>query len=139
MGCVDALLCFGMFHERKIDWNILGAIFFLSCLAAFIIMLNQRYTVAWNGRAVVQTAFGKRLVSICPGAITKIRFEISDTRALFAANRPYRRVAIYAGDEFIDVSMKHFKLDDIRKLIGILRGARPDLSIGKLPKSVLRK
>lgn len=128
-----------MIHERKIDWNILGTMFFLSGLTTLIIMLNLRYTVTWNGRAIVQTAFGKRSVSISPDAITRIRFETSDTRTLFKANRPYRRVAIYAGDEFIDVSMKHFKLDDIRKLIGILRRTRPDLSVVKLPKSILIK
>jgi hypothetical protein len=49
--------------------------------------------------------------------------------------RPSRRIAIYAnaaeGHKWIDVSLKHFADDDIRRLMRAIREYRPDLSIPK--------
>lgn len=136
-GGVDVLALYAMIGEHKFNWNIVSAIALLSALAAFIISLNLRYAITWNGTAIVQTAFGLPKVFIKPTDITKIRFETSDTRTLFKANRPYNRVAIYSGNKFIDVSMKHFKIEDIRKLIAVIRETRPDLPMDKLPKTVI--
>ena len=136
-GGVDVLLLYAMLGEHEFNWNIAGAIALLSALAIFIISLNLRYTITWNGTAIVQTAFGLPKVSIKPADITKVRFETSDARTLFKANRPYNRIAIYAGNQFIDISMKHFKVEDIRKLIASIREIRSDLPIDKLPKAVI--
>jgi len=49
--------------------------------------------------------------------------------------RPFRRITIYAeGAEitkFIDVSLKHFVAEDIRKLMRKIHDNRPDLSLPK--------
>jgi hypothetical protein len=55
---------------------------------------------------------------------------------MFAASRPFRRIAIYAGDprgtgKFIDVSLKHFAADDVRKLMRIVHDRRSDLILPK--------
>lgn len=137
IGSVDVFLLFVMLRGHQFNWNIVSTIAFLSAMSIFIISLNLRYTITWDGAAIVQTAFGLSEVSIKPDEITKVRLETSDVRTLFKANRPYNRIAIYAGNKFIDVSMKHFKLEDIRKLMAVIRETRPDLPIDKLPKAVI--
>jgi hypothetical protein len=63
--------------------------------------------------------------------ITSIKPETSDIRTVLAGVRPSRRIAIYADQKappnIIDVSFKHFNLDDIRLLLERIKQARPDL------------
>jgi hypothetical protein len=137
LGGVDMLLLYAMISEHAFNWNIIGTIALISSMAIFIVSLNLRYTITWIGNAIVQTAFGLPKTTIKLTDITKIRFEISDTRTLFKANRPYNRVAIYGKNKFVDVSMKHFKIEDIRKLVAAIRRTRPDLPMDKLPKTII--
>jgi hypothetical protein len=112
--------------------------------AAFVILvvfwafLNSRYRVALeDGTLVMQSAslFNKSraLTSIKIADITSVKKEISDTHSAIKLRRPFRRIAIYAGQgdgaKWIDVSLKHFKLEDIRKLLRGIRDSRPDLDV----------
>jgi hypothetical protein len=49
--------------------------------------------------------------------------------------RPFRRLAIYSEHgssiKFIDVSLKHFAADDVRKLMRVIHEQRPDLVLPK--------
>ncbi len=60
-----------------------------------------------------------------------IEQETSDLQTLLSMSRPFRRITIYGntheGMKVIDVSLKHFNLDDVRKLMKVIHDHRPDL------------
>lgn len=64
--------------------------------------------------------------------IVEVRYEVSVEQS-----RPFRRIVIqgsgHAEDDFIDVSMRHFRAEDISQLIGVVRSHRPDLEIPAIP------
>jgi hypothetical protein len=126
------------FSKIPFDWGALEGSAFISLLGIFIIYLNLSYTVTWDGKAIVQTAFGLHRVVITPSEITAIRSERSNARELAQANRPSNRIAIYAGKRFIDVSLKHFQFSDVGELVKLIHAIRPDLSWDKVPKTLLR-
>ncbi|HLI17568.1 MAG TPA: hypothetical protein VKV22_04755 [Rhodanobacteraceae bacterium] len=132
---IDLFLLSAMLRQHHFYWNVFGAIVLLAAWALLIVWLNFRYTISWSGSAIVQTAFGLGEISIAATNITAIKSETSNTRTLIMANRPYRRISVYGDGKFIDISLKHFKFEDIRKLIAIVRDARPDLSMSELPKA----
>jgi hypothetical protein len=138
IGGIDLMLLLSAFSREKFDYGAIWSIVFISLLTAFIIYQNLCYTITWNCRAITQTAFGLRRVIIEASEITAIRSESSDVKTLVRANRPSNRIAIYAGkDRFIDVSFKHFRFEDIRKLVEILHELRPDLSWNHIPRTLL--
>jgi hypothetical protein len=69
----------------------------------------------------------KRWTNGLPGATTRL--------GAMMARRPFRRIAVYAqhgsSTKFIDVSLKHFAADDIRKLMRVIHEQRPDLVLPK--------
>lgn len=140
IGGIDLMLLLSAFSRKEFDFGAIWSIVFISLLAAFIIYQNLCYTITWNGASIIQTAFGLHRITIEPSAITAIRSESSNIGTLVRANRPSNRIAIYAGENrFIDISLKHFQFDDIRKLVGILHELRPDLSWNQIPSGFLRE
>lgn len=100
------------------------------------IYIGLKYKISWSDKEVCQEASGGPKVCIPYSEITNVRSEISKPGGLLAASRPFRRIAIYAGDtkgtgKFIDVSLKHFAADDVRKLMAALHDRRPDLALPK--------
>ena len=68
--------------------------------------------------------------------IERIEQETSNAQTLARMNRPFRRITIYGktsleARNFIDVSLKHFNLDDIHKLMKIIHERRPDVPMPK--------
>ena len=96
---------------------------------------NTRYRIFWESDAIRQIAANKNITTIKTSEITRIVQEQSDLQTLFSYTRPSRRIAIYSdgsnGHKWIDVSLKHFAADDIRRLMQAIRERRPDLSIPK--------
>jgi ribosome-interacting GTPase 1 len=85
---------------------------------------------------IVQKASGMSDVSIKADKITRIEQEVSNVGTLVRFNRPSRRIVIYAEKPhgecmYIDVSLKHFVADDVRKLMRAIQVRRPDLEFPK--------
>jgi hypothetical protein len=92
----------------------------------------SRYRVCWSHRAITQKAAGGSDVTIDLGTITKVKLETSDSATLLSFRRPFRRISIYNNDKkFIDVSLKHFLAEDIRRLMRFVHEQRPDLTLPK--------
>jgi hypothetical protein len=117
------------------DWAPIGAAVFGWLLFIPIVYIGTRYQILWRDGALIQKASGMQDVLIRPNEITRIALETSDLQTLMSFRRPFRRIAIYArgadGSKWVDVSLKHFAADDIRKLMRAIHERRPDLSMPK--------
>lgn len=113
----------GALEWLPIGWLFLGAIVFL----------GSRYRISFLDGVIVQRAFGAGQVRISTDEITKIQQETSNLGTLVRLNRPFRRITIYGGQhrgkvDYIDVSLKHFVREDVRRLMDAIKRHRPDLT-----------
>lgn len=99
----------------------------------FIVLLyfGMAYKISWNEEEVCQKASGGR-ICIKFSEITNIEAEISKPLELISASRPLRRISIYAENtgshiKYVDISLKHFLMADIRQLLQVIHRRRPDL------------
>jgi hypothetical protein len=118
-------------------WNI-SWVEALVLLWVFVIAVHYpdtRYRIFWINGRIKQTAANKDVTVIDPSSISRIAYETSDLLTFFSFRRPSQRIAVYAGhgaeERHIDVSIRHFVTDDIRKLMQIIHDKRPDLIIPK--------
>jgi len=109
------------------SWSPLKASLTVGLFLAALIFSGTRYKISWSNGAVVQEAFGKVDVMINVNQITDLRRESANTKTLIAFNRPFRRVTIVGQGQIIDVSLRHFVMQDVCKLIRIIESLRPDL------------
>ena len=120
---------------RTHDWSGLEAIGALLPLIVIAIYIMSRYRVSWeNGTIITRSGgFGYGVRSIDIKDIISIKQERSDIHTLMKMVRPASRITIYAktseGMTFTDVSLKHFNLVDVRKLMKLIHEHRPDLEM----------
>jgi hypothetical protein len=131
-----AITLLGVFDAIKThDLNWIGAILFLWAISILTQYPDTRYRIFWENDAIKQIAVYGTPTVIEPSEINKITQERSDLQTLLAMRRPSRRIAIYArgpsGHKWIDVSLKHFAAEDIRRLMRAIHEQRPDLSMPK--------
>jgi hypothetical protein len=126
-------ILFAAFKSR--DLSGLLAIIVLWALGIWSQYPNTRYQIVWHNEGIKQTDSTNRVTTIKVTDIKEIVQERSDLQTLLAMRRPSRRIAIYAdasdGRKWIDVSLKHFAADDVRRLMRAIHERRPDLSIPK--------
>lgn len=118
------------------DWTPLETMPVGWFFIAVLVYIGTRYRIFWRDGEVVQKASGGADVSIKTDEITHIEQETSDVGTALAMRRPFRRIVIYAENphgegKFIDVSLKHFVADDVRKLMRAIHERRPDLTLPK--------
>lgn len=96
---------------------------------------NTRYRIFWNNGEVKQVSAYKDVTVIKASDIERIALESSDLRTLLSLTRPSNRITIYGKEggrpQWIDISLKHFAADDIRRLMRAIHERRPELSIPK--------
>jgi len=101
----------------------------------FYYLVGNSYRIFLIDKAVIQKGFGVKTFVIAAEDIRDIKEEASlgETRS-FLVQRPYQRIVISSRKDpkgYIDVSLRHFKMQDIVKLLSEIHAMRPDL---KLPK-----
>ena len=69
--------------------------------------------------------------------ITKIRYEVAGATEVLAQSRPFRRIVIFGAKDDpnsrIDISLRHFRGQDIKNLMSTICERRPDVSIPAIP------
>jgi hypothetical protein len=135
---VTGLMIFASLETN--DWAPIASMSVGWFFFGVVIYIGTRYRVFWRGGTVVRKASGMASVSIRIDEITRIVQETSDARTWRSFRRPFRRITIYADKRLdegrsIDVSLKHFLADDVRRLMRAIRDQRPDL---KLPDVMFR-
>ncbi len=119
------------------DWSPLASVAIMVALCLLIISMGSSYQIWYSNNTIFRKAAGfqKIITSIKLEDIKNIKEEVSDLNTLLKLNRPLRRITIYGktsdGSSSIDVSLKHFKLEDIHKLMKLIHEHRPDISIPK--------
>ncbi len=113
------------------DWRPVEAIGIVIIFFGIAIYIDTRYRICWQDGKVVQRAANGAITTIKVDEIERIEQETSDLQTLLSMSRPFRRITIYGntseGMKVIDVSLKHFNLDDVRKLMKVIHDHRPDL------------
>ena len=64
--------------------------------------------------------------------IASVKKEVSSAGDVLAQSRPFSRIAVYPNRDpggFVDISLRHFKLEDVEELLAAIRKRRPDLSV----------
>jgi hypothetical protein len=120
---------------RSSDWGAFKSAVFVSGVYSLQIVLGLWYQIGLRNGVIWQRAFGKRRVFLPLSDISAVRQEASDIKGLVRASRPSSRITIHGRTEGserrIDVSIKHFVAEDIRRLMHLIRESRPDLDLPK--------
>ena len=107
---------------------IIGLLFFSP-----IPIMGMFYCIWLQESKIIMRAGNGSLTSIEIDEIEKIKQETSDAATFISLRRPVRRISIYGktseGIKLIDISLKHFRLDDIRKLMKVIHEIRQDLEL----------
>jgi hypothetical protein len=118
---------------KKSEWEFLWVIALIWALfGLYVVLFGLKYRVLWDGSGVVMRASGGPERRIQFDEVSEIDLELGASQS-----RPFRRLVVYGDkgnpDEFVDVSLRHFRLEDIRELVEAIRAHRPDLALPVLP------
>lgn len=119
-------------HSWDTFWKLMLITLFFYMLCYVFARYVRQYKIFWDDDAVgMRTTGGKEDIIISVNKITLIRQEASLERG-----RVFRRIAIYSQKpsgtgQFVDVSLKHFIPEDIKKLMNLIHEKRPDLEMPK--------
>ncbi|MGA9545347.1 MAG: hypothetical protein WBQ85_17355 [Candidatus Sulfotelmatobacter sp.] len=104
---------------------------------AALVYLGMRYRVLWNDSCVVMRASGGLERRLGFDEITEIKMKTAHVSEFLAQSRPFRRIVVQGRrrhpDEFIDVSLRHFRPGDIDELLAAIHVHRPDLAVPRIP------
>ncbi|HEX4007872.1 MAG TPA: hypothetical protein VHX60_16990 [Acidobacteriaceae bacterium] len=120
-------------HQLGFFWAI-ALIWVL--FALYAVLFGLRYVVLWDDSGIVMRASGlKEDRRIRFEEIRKVDYELASGGEMLAQARPFRRLVIHSPrrDEPIDISLRHFRLDDIDALMAVIQARRPDLDIPAIP------
>ena len=106
-------------------------------LFAVLIYIGMQYRVLWDETGVVMRASGGAERRIRYDEITEIKIERARVSEFPAQSRPFRRLVIHGRkqhpNEYVDVSLRHFRPADIDELLAVIRTQRPDLAVPIIP------
>lgn len=122
---------------RTPQWGFILAPALIWALFAILIYVGMKYQVLWGETGVVMRASGGPERLIRYDEITEIRIERAQASEFLAQSRPFRRIVIQGRkrhpNEYVDVSLRHFRPADIDELLTAIRTHRPDLAIPTVP------
>ncbi|HEY1801499.1 MAG TPA: hypothetical protein VGG46_11250 [Terriglobales bacterium] len=105
--------------------------------ASYILLFGLRYRIIWNDAGILMRASGGPERHIGFDEITEIRYEVAGATEFLAQSRPFRRIVILGRRSdpktLIDISLCHFRTQDIKNLMNAIRERRPDMTIPTIP------
>ena len=119
------------------DWSLLEGPAIVTFFFIAIVYFGTRYRIWWKDNKIIRrtAGFNGIFTTITVEDIERIEQEMSDLHTILKLNRPLRRITIYGntpeGLTKIDVSLKHFNLADVRRLMKTIHEHRPDLLMPK--------
>ena len=119
--------------HKTSQWDLMwGPAVILLLFPFAYLYFGLKYRILWDETGVYMRASGGPERHIRYEDITSIRNETA-----MSQSRPFRRIVIHGHkrnpNAFIDVSLRHFRLDDIEELLAKIRTCRPDLVIPAIP------
>jgi hypothetical protein len=110
------------------NWSSVSSVLIVWLFFMPVVLTGMTYRISWTTGSIRQKAMGTSTQTIRISRITSVRSETSEFLSMYRALRPMRRISIYEGKKCIDVSLKHFRKDDIQDLLDEIYRQRPDLS-----------
>lgn len=119
---------------KSSDYKFLWAgLFSWILFGIYVAYFGLRYKVLWDRMHVAMRASGVPERCIPFNEISSIRYEIAPPDEWFAQSRPFRRIVVHGqthdSDARIDISLRHFRLEDINQLLAAIHEHRPDIEI----------
>ncbi len=114
------------------DWGFMWApAVYLPLYAVYFLYFGMKYRVLWNKESVVMRATGGAERRIQFDEITSVKNERSTAGDVLAQSRPFFRIAVYRNRDpnFVDISLRHFRLQDVEELLAAIQKSRPDLCV----------
>jgi hypothetical protein len=115
------------------EWKMMVSIPVALVPFLYLISIGLKYKICWTNQEVCMEASGDASVRIKISEIANVVAERTRSGELFSMSRSFRRITIYGvgsdKSKFIDISLRHFNLDDIGELLQTIRKHRPDLTI----------
>jgi len=122
---------------RSSQWGLAWSTIVIWAGFAGIVYFGLRYRVLWDETGVVMRASGGPERLIRYDEITEIKIERAKDSEFLAQSRPFRRIVIHGRkrdpNEYIDVSLRHFRPTDVDELLDVIRSHRPDLAVPTVP------
>ena len=123
--------------QKTSQWGLLwSAGLFWVLFAIHTVLFGMKYRILWNTDELVMSASGGRDMHIRLDDISEIRNEIAQAAEFLSQARPLRRIVVYGRkqdpNQRIDISLRHFRLDDIEELLTTVGTRRPDLSVPRV-------
>lgn len=111
-------------------WQLAVASLVGCLLYAVVVFISAQYRVLWTSDYVRRKASGGPDVVIKISDIAKVAKETASTGQMVAQSAPFRRITVTdRSGKKIYVSLRHFRLDDVRSLMHWIHQRRPDLEI----------
>src|SRR5208337_82088 len=115
-GIISALFIFAAIKNNNA--TLLWPVLILIAASAATRWSDLRYRVFWKNNAVERITSNGFKTTIVANDISHMEYETSGPNTLLRLNRPSRRITIYSKNkEHLDVSLKHFTINDIRRLM----------------------
>lgn len=130
-----AVTAFAIYESvASADWNFMWApAVFLPLYGIYVVYFGMKYRVFWSKDSVVMHASGGPDRCIRFDEITSVKKEISSVGDILAQSRPFRRIVVCGRKQDpnarVDISLRHFDLNDINQLLTAIRAYRSDLEI----------
>ena len=116
-------------------WDLFESVLIVIGFYLPTIFIGLCYRISIQDGVITQKGFNMSVVAIKIKDISEVKQESSDVVTLAKMNRPVQRITIYSDADgvqsSIDISLKHFVADDIRRLLHAIQEERPDLLMPK--------
>ena len=118
---------------RTSDWKFALSPLVIWVAFGLYVLIALKYRVRWDDTGVYMLASGAPQRFIPFDEITDIRYELAGPSEFGAQSRPFRRIVIHGHKRdpkaLVDVSLRHFRLNDINAMMTAIRQHRPDLKV----------
>ncbi|MGC2636766.1 MAG: hypothetical protein WA294_06285 [Acidobacteriaceae bacterium] len=125
------VFCVCVAYDKR-QWGLLWtAAFVWALFALYVILFGLKYLVLWDDASIVMRASGlqgERRIQF--GEISRVHYETAASHS-----RPFRRIVVHGlpPTKTIDISIRHFRLNDIDELLTAIRIRRPNIEIPAIP------
>ena len=127
-SCVTILVVYESLKSSDWQFALLFVCLVIPLFSFGYLNFGLKYRVLWDGAGVYMRASGGPERHIGFDEISSIRYKVSASQS-----RPFRRIEIHGAKRdakaFVDVSLRHFRLDDIDTMMKEIRAHWPDLRV----------
>ena len=116
----------------KGDWTLFYSSFLVWIFFAIYVYIATRYRIYWCEKTIRRKASGGPDAIIQISDIAEVIRERATASEMAAQSAPFRRIKISdRSGHYINISLRHFRVEDIHELMCWVHKCRPDLVMPK--------